>query len=267
MNIALIGAGNVAWHLAFALDNAGHYITEIYSRNPENAQALVNHFYDSAVQLDLNFADSQAELFIIATSDNALEEVVKKLVLPEGAILVHTSGTNSLEALQQYIQIYSDIAIQTGIVYPLQTFSKHTSLDYKTIPFFIEASDEVTEDLLIDVFQSVSDAVYLLDSYQRKILHISAVIACNFTNHFYSIAHDILKDEDLDFELLKPLIGETVKKALASIDPAKVQTGPARRDDWHTTSQHMAYLQSINPDWANLYRLVSENIREKHFTD
>lgn len=267
MKIALIGSGNLAWHLAFALDNAGHLITEVYSRNPANAKALVNYFYDCQVQADLNFAESNAELFIIAVTDNALEDIVKKLVLPEDAILVHTSGANSLEMLQQYIEVYSDVEIRTGIVYPLQTFSKNTDLKYNEIPFFIEASDDETEDILVSLWQTVSNYVYVLDSYRRKILHISAVFACNFTNHFYSIAHDLLEEEGMDFDLLKPLVEETVKKAMASPDPAKVQTGPARRDDWRTTSQHMAYLQSVNPDWANLYRHISENIREKHFTD
>lgn len=267
MKIALIGAGNVAWHLAFALDNAGHIITEVYSRDPENAKILVNYFYDSTVQTDLNFADSNAELFIIAAADNALEDIVKKLVLPENAILVHTSGTNSLESLEQYVEIYSDVAIQTGIIYPLQTFSKNSDLKYKEIPFFIEASDDETEDILVNLLQTISDFVYVLDSYRRKLLHISAVFACNFTNHFYSIAHDLLEEEGMSFDMLKPLIKETMKKAMETNDPSKVQTGPARRDDWRTTSQHMAYLQSVNPDWAALYRSISENIREKHFID
>lgn len=267
MKVALIGAGNLAWHLAFALDNAGHIITEIHSRNPNNAKTLVNFFYDSQVQKDLNFSESSAELFIIAASDNALEDIVKKLVLPENAILVHTSGTNSLEALQQYVEIYSDVEVRTGIIYPLQTFSKNTDLKYREIPFFVEASDDSTEDILVNLLQTVSDHVYVLDSYRRKILHISAVFACNFTNHFYSIAHDLLEEEGMTFDLLKPLVNETLSKAMQADDPSKVQTGPAKRADWRTTSQHMAYLQSINPEWANIYRNVSESIREKHFTD
>jgi predicted short-subunit dehydrogenase-like oxidoreductase (DUF2520 family) len=265
MNISFVGAGNVAWHLAQAFENAGHIIHEVYSRDPRNARKLTALLYDANLQTDLNFADSEAGLIVLAVSDDALEEVVEQLVLPEHALVVHTSGTQSLTELQRLVAIYSDVPVRTGVLYPLQTFSKAVKLDYAQVPFCVEGSEPEVEKQLLALARTVSKSVYRVSSAERRILHVAAVFACNFTNHLLSIAHDLLDREDLRFELIQPLIRETVEKALRADDPAEVQTGPARRGDWAVTARHLEYLQEQNPAWASLYRQLTESIRQRHF--
>ncbi|WP_373512263.1 Rossmann-like and DUF2520 domain-containing protein [Persicitalea sp.] len=265
MKISFIGAGNVAWHLSQAFETAGHIICEVYSRDPQHARQLTSVLYDAAIQPDLNFSESVADLIIIAASDDALESIMERVVLPEGVILANASGSRSLADLQHLVEVHSDVRVQTGVLYPLQTFTKEVSLDYTEIPFCIEATDEVTEEALVELAQTVSQNVQIGDSEERRTLHIAAVFACNFTNHLFSIAHDLLAHEQLSFDLLKPLIRETTHKALQTTDPATVQTGPARRADWAMTARHLEYLQEINPEWTAIYRIMTEDIRERHF--
>ncbi|GAB2784519.1 F420-dependent NADP oxidoreductase [Rhabdobacter roseus] len=265
MKISFVGAGNVAWHLAQAFENAGHVVNEVYSRDSQNARLLTTLLYDATIQPDLNFAESESALIVIAAADDALAGIIERIVLPDGVMLVHTSGTQSLAELQRLVGIYSDVPVRTGVLYPLQTFTKGVPLDYAQIPFCIEATDADTEQELTALARSVSTQVYRVDSEERQVLHIGAVFACNFTNHLLTIAHDLLAREQLDFTLLKPLIRETCEKALASTDPALAQTGPARRNDWSITSQHLAYLQPVSPEWTGLYRQLTESIRLRHF--
>lgn len=265
MKISFIGAGNVAWHLAQAFENAGHLIGEVYSRDPQHARQLTGMLYDATIQPDLNFSDSNADLILIAASDDALESIMQRVVLPDGVVLANTSGSRSLANLQRLVDIHSDVPVRTGVLYPLQTFTKNVELDYAQIPFCIEATDEETEELLIKLAQTVSENVLLGDSEERRTLHVAAVFACNFANHLMSIAHDLLAREKLSFDLIKPLIRETTRKALQTDDPAMVQTGPARRADWTMTARHIEYLQEIYPEWAAIYRLMTEDIRERHF--
>lgn len=267
MKISFVGAGNVAWHLAQAFENAGHIICEVYSRDPQHARQLTGLLYDTTIQPDLNFSESDAEVLLIAATDDALEGIMQRIVLPAGVILVTTSGSHSLADLQHLVEVYSDVPVRTGVLYPLQTFTKGVSLDYTQIPFCIEATEEDSEKALLKLAESVSPHVQLADTAERRTLHIAAVFACNFTNQLFSIAYDMLKGEQLPFELLKPLIQETTQKALQAADPATVQTGPARRSDWATTSRHLDYLQERNPEWAALYRLLTESIRERHFEE
>ncbi len=266
MKISFVGAGNVAWHLTQAFENAGHWICEVYSRNIQRAQELVSELYDSEVQEDLNFSESAAELIVIAVPDDALEDVMQRIVFPENVIVVNTSGTRSLADLRNLVNIHSDVYVHTGVFYPLQTFSKSVPMDYRSMPICIECTHEQIEAQLISLAQTVSDHVQRMDSDERFILHVAAVFANNFVNHLLAISHDLLAHEQLNFDLLKPIIATTVQKALDSNDPASGQTGPARRGDWNTTARHLAYLQETNPELKDIYRVMTEQIRSYHLS-
>ncbi|QMW01336.1 Rossmann-like and DUF2520 domain-containing protein [Spirosoma foliorum] len=261
MEISFIGAGNLAWHLAPALENAGHHINEVYSRQLQHSRQLVSNLYDARTHSELNFADSPSRLFVLAVSDQALEEVCSRLVLPENAIVVHTSGGQSLHSLAHWLSIYSDVPVQTGVFYALQTFTKgQPFLAFDEIPLCIEASDPTTEEILVQLGQEISDIVYLITSEERRTLHIGAVLACNFTNHLIALAHDLTTQEGLEFDLLRPIIAETFRKGLAARNPADVQTGPARRNDLTTIDAHLAYL-SNQPRVSEVYQVLTESIQ------
>lgn len=261
MEISFIGAGNVAWHLAPALENAGHHVNEVVSRQLTHARQLVSLLYDARPRTDMNVANSASRLFILTVPDDALPDVCSRLVLPENAIVVHTSGTRSLDDLNQLMQVYSDVPVRTGVFYPLQTFSRtQNPLDFEDIPLCLEASDPDTEAALVAMGQEISSIVYLVDSAERRVLHLAAVFACNFTNHLLALAQDLTTDHDLEFDLLRPLIRETFRKALAAPHPADVQTGPARRNDQKTIDTHLSMLRN-QPRLAAIYELLTESIR------
>lgn len=251
-NITFIGAGNVAWHLAQALEDAGHTIAEVYSRNMAQAQALARQLYDVRPVDSLDFAGSRAETFILAVPDGAGLAVLKDTVLPPGAAICHTSGTLPLSLLDGFAN--------RGVFYPLQTFSKNRPLNVGRVPFCIEANSRPTEEKLVALAQSISRTVYLVSSQERKVLHVGAVFACNFTNHLLAVAKDLVEAENLEFDLLKPLIEETFAKALAAASPAGVQTGPAVRGDEQTIQSHLKHL-SDKPLQQKIYRLLTESIR------
>ncbi len=264
MEISFIGAGNLAWHLAPAFENAGHHINEVYSRQLQHSRQLVSNLYDARTHSELNFADSPSRFFILTIPDDALESVCSQLVLPENAVVVHTSGARSLRSLEQWMAIYSDVPVQTGVFYPLQTFTKgQTFMIFDEIPICIEADDSVIEDTLVQLGQDISDIVYLITSDERRILHVAAVFACNFTNHLLTLAHDLTTQYGLDFDLLRPLIAETFRKGLAAANPADVQTGPARRGDLTTIETHLSYLND-QPKLSEIYQLMTESIQRKY---
>ena len=93
----------------------------------------------------------------------------------------------------------------------------------------------------------------------RAKLHAAAVYACNFTNHLWAIADDILRRETgTDLGVLRPLLEETMRKAL-TMRPADGQTGPARRGDRGVIEKHKSLLTQ---DEAQLYETLSQHIMD-----
>ena len=260
MKITCIGAGNVAYHLTLALEKVGHSIIEIYSRTKSKALHLSTMMYNAQATDSLDFADSPAELFILAVSDDALEDVCSKIVLPENAIVVHTSGTRPLDDLIRLMDIHHDLPVRCGVFYPLMTFTMGKRIEMSEVPFCIEANEKLAENQLVKIAQQMSNTVYLVSSAERQVLHVAAVFACNFTNHLLALAKEIVDSEDLEFDLLKPLIKETIKKAMVSEHPANGQTGPAIRGDQSTINKHLAYL-STNTDLTKVYQTLSNSIQ------
>lgn len=256
MNVSFIGSGNLAWHLAPALDNTDYRVVEVYSPNRLHAKALVERLYRAEVKDSLDFTSSPSRIFIIAVSDDVIMDVAREILLPEDAILVHTSGGQPLDALR-------DAATnRLGVFYPLQTFTKNKKVNFMDIPFFIESEDRQIEKILLTMAKTISGKVYSISSDERKALHVAAVFASNFTNHMLAIASDIMADNKLDFDWLKPLIVETVNKSL-SLSPAKAQTGPAKRGDLEILDKHFEFLQE-NVAVSEIYRVISQHIVDRY---
>lgn len=250
-NISIIGSGNVAWHLAPELENAGHRIIEVYSRNQQNAKKLQNRLYHAELNTGLDFSNSQSEIFMLCISDDAIEEVAQEIVLPDHAILIHTSGSQSISMLG-----YAATK-NIGVFYPLQTFTKSKRISFEDIPILIESENNDTAKVLDKIGKSISKKVLKVRTKDRIAIHIAAVFACNFTNHMFASAENILKNQGFKFDLLRPLIAETINKSL-DIGPKNTQTGPAARGDLKILDKHMAFLDGS--EYQELYRLITEKI-------
>jgi predicted short-subunit dehydrogenase-like oxidoreductase (DUF2520 family) len=256
MNVSIIGSGNLAWHLAPALDNVGFVVKEVYSRNPQHAEQLTSRLYQAEVKATLDFSTSNSSLFIIAVSDNAIKNIAQEIILPDDAVLVHTSGSQPLNELE------FSATDNIGVFYPLQTFSKQKKIDFKNTPIFIESNNEDTEEVLMLTCKSISDQVRKIASGERKALHVAAVFASNFTNHMLTISNGIMQQNGLDYEWLKPLILETIQKSLG-LNPENAQTGPAKRGDLEILDKHLEFLKE-DEAVAEIYKIVSQHIVDRY---
>ena len=255
MKISIIGTGNVGWHLAFELEEAGHTLVEVYSRDLQKAKNIASKLYDAKATDSLNFSRSKAEVFIIAVPDDVIASIASQIILPSNAVIAHTSGTRNIMELESVTQ-------SKGVFYPLQTFTKFKKVDWSMVPICVEATDEQTDQILTKIAESLSKFVYFLDAVQRKRLHLAAVFACNFTNHLLRISKEALATHDIPFEILKPLIIETVDKALIN-GPENSQTGPAVRKDIQTIQKHIDDL-IFEPQKQDIYRLMTKSIMDTY---
>ena len=252
ITISIIGAGNLATQLGNALHKEGYLISQVYSRTQKNAAVLSKKLNAKPIS-NLKKLSTDASIYIIAVKDDAVEAVAKQLKLKD-KIVVHTSGSVSINVLKNCSKNY-------GVFYPLQTFSKNKTANFKTIPVCIEASNNSTSTTLQYFAKSISGNVQKINSEQRKKIHLAAVFACNFSNHMYAIAETLLKKDKLSLDLLKPLIEETANK-IKDNKPNTVQTGPAIRKDKKTMDGHLKLL-SKEKDLQKIYTLISDSIAKK----
>jgi predicted short-subunit dehydrogenase-like oxidoreductase (DUF2520 family) len=246
IKISIIGSGNVAQHLidAFAKSNAVE-IVQVYSRTQKHISPLLD---SSKIRNDWN-ALAEADLYIIAVSDDAITSVSSQLPF-KNRLVVHTSGSAPLTSLND--------KNRAGVFYPLQTFTKGKEIDFKTIPFCLEAQLENDYKILEKVARSISDSAYAIDSHQRKALHVAAVFVNNFTNYLYQLGNEICQENHVPFDILKPLILETAEKLL-TLSPKEAQTGPAKRNDLSTIEAHESFLSNENQ--STIYKILTQSIQ------
>ena len=136
--ISFIGAGNVATHLAKTFHKAGLVIDHIYSRTLCSANSLASDVKAKAI-IDLSNLTFDADLYIVSIPDDFIEAICKEI--PNGINVVHTSGSIPLNVL-------SNLNFNnSGILYPLQTFSKEANLDLSNVPFLIESEKPIFREL------------------------------------------------------------------------------------------------------------------------
>ena len=255
-SIAIIGAGNVGYHMARALNEAGNKIIQVISQNQKSAEDIGNQYY-AQVSTDISNLLPSIDLILLTVPDQAIPEVVKDLHDFQG-IVVHTSGSVNID-------VFRELNCSYGIMYPLQTFTKGRELNFKNIPIFVEASDESVLSCLIDISKELSDSVYKLNSESRSQLHLAAVFANNFTNYMISAANDVLDFSRIPKEVLVSLLNETFEKSLDT-GPDFSQTGPAIRGDNSTIKKHLKLL-SFSPELSQVYQCLTEAIQSRYKRD
>lgn len=245
LQVVFIGAGNVASHLSTEFANAGADIVQTIRKSEE----LTGKKFAKTVQADIKHIKKDADMYVICVPDDAIAAVVKAMPAVKGDV-VHTSGSVSMNVLKKFKS--------HGVFYPLQSFTKDKKVTVNAYAICIEASSKKVAEDLMELAGGISKNAYLINTKQREVVHLGAVFANNFSNHMFAIAKDILEEEKLPFEILKPLILETAFKIVDS-DPREAQTGPAIRRDKKTLTRHETMLES---DTAKLYKLLSKDIQE-----
>jgi predicted short-subunit dehydrogenase-like oxidoreductase (DUF2520 family) len=250
-HIVLIGSGRVAWHLGKRLKAKGLPVAQVINRTKERASVLAKLL--SADHSD-NFADidPKADWLLFAVRDDAIAETAAQVAAyTPNALATHTSGATPGTVFAPFFSRY-------GVFYPLQTFSMERVPVWSKIPFCVDASNP--DDLLFlkKTAKTIGNLVYKVDDAQRAQLHVAAVFANNFSNHCFSIAEKLMEAKGLPFELLHPLLEETLAKALQD-SPAKMQTGPARRGDQESIQRHLKLLES-EPHWHKIYEEITKDI-------
>lgn len=246
--VTLIGAGNMAHWLVYAMRNAGVRISQVYSRQLSHAKALAETAGADAID---NIRDllPDSDLYVFSIKDDSYENLLQQLPF-RLSLAAHTAGSLSMRIFEPYAESY-------GILYPYQSVNKNMDFKGVMVPLCVEANDKTIENELFAFAQKLTSVVQKLDESQRMVLHRAAIFGCNFTNAMYSIAYDILREHDIDWQMIMPLLQNTMEK-VKTMNPHEAQTGPAQRGDQNVIQFHLDALH--DELLKDIYRVMTDYI-------
>jgi len=251
VKINLIGSGNIAWHLCKSLEFSNIKINEIYSRNEATAKSLADTFGLNFAPL--NFIDKNADIIIIAVNDDEIESVSNSIFTESNQIVVHTSGTTSIQVLNRHKN--------SGVLWFLESMKKDHEINYLKTPLIYHYNNELAQKTIEKLIKEISNETHILADIQRKKMHLAAVMSNNFSNHLLQLSKLYCEENKLDFKLLQPIMQSTISNAF-KYSPEKSQTGPAIRNDNVTLENHLKMLEK-DVSVAEIYKLISESIQLK----
>jgi len=252
LSVCILGLGNVGQHLASIFQDRNIPVRAFYNRTSISPTSISA---SAPLYNDIGKLTTEADIYILAVSDDAVRRVAELLpnTVKEKKIIAHTSGIHTLDIFPSEIK-------HPGVFYPLNTFSNQQSINWESTPFYI-SGDTNTSKNLRKLAHLISERVYTISDKQKSILHVAAVIANNFPNHLFAQADALLKENDLDFSHLLPLINTMVRN-LDEKSAASSQTGPAIRGDEQTISKHLELLKN-KPELHEIYKTLSKSINKK----
>jgi predicted short-subunit dehydrogenase-like oxidoreductase (DUF2520 family) len=253
LNISFAGAGRVANALCKEMYNYGYHIDLIVSET-QRTGCLLSDFCSASWSSELIFPES-TDIIFVAVPDHRLKSVLHNLKCRTGTIVVHTAGSMGLD-------IFPDHIVNKGVFYPLQTFSKERKVSFKDLPVLIETINNKSERILVSLAEAIGGKVHYMDTDHRRMVHLAAVFACNFTNHMLTGGKEVVMKAGLPFDILFPLIKETISKAIET-GPENSQTGPAVRNDQNTIEKHLELL-SFSSDLQRIYSEITRSIIKYH---
>lgn len=247
-NVTFIGSGNIAHWMAYAMHINNINVKQIYSRHLCNARALAEKYGAEAVD-DLSALKPGSDLYLFMVKDDSFDDILPQLPfrLPFAA---HTAGSLSISVFNHYADKY-------GIIYPYQSLSKSMAFDGVEVPLSVEANSKKAENELMALAQRLSGQVAVIPEQRRQVLHKAAIFGCNFTNAMYAMAYDILTENGMDWQMIMPLLQNTLEK-VKTMAPHDAQTGPAKRRDTNIIKLHADTID--DPQVREIYLLLTDYI-------
>lgn len=244
MKISFLGAGNVAWHLSQAFENAGNSVQEVFSRDPKKAKELVSYLYNARVQEHLDFSESSSEVFFVCVPESAYAQVLPELILPKYGILVLVSGTAQLAESMLLYDPLRESMNQIGIFFPVQHVLTGRKINLSNTPICVEVLVEETETTLLALAKDVSDVIYTVNSDERKKIHLATLLAGTFTQLLWNQAKELIISIDLEPQLIQGLVENYMKSFFSnhpisfSDEASKLQDGRVMIDQKALMARH-----------------------------
>jgi predicted short-subunit dehydrogenase-like oxidoreductase (DUF2520 family) len=249
--ITIIGAGRMGQGLGLALKRRGYRVLLVNRSSRDIIAPLILH------QGSLAEATSEAELILIATPDDAIEQVAAELAARGGIthdqVILHLSGLLDRRAL---LPLEASGAA-CGSFHPVQTVAEAGTAAERLKGAYVGIEGDeralVAAERLANTLRMVPVRI---PAEAKPAYHAGASFVANYTIALVGVAERLARSagvpDEVAAKLYLPLLGGAVAN-LTALGPAASLTGAVRRGDVQTIRAH---LQALGPEDRELYRAV-----------
>lgn len=262
--IFILGAGKVGTTLAIALNKAGWPILGLWSRSKETAIKCTEL---SGLKCDYNALPSQialAKVIILAVVDPAIPQVANELVeyglLSHEQTVLHCAGSKPTSIFLGHI---AHALRAMGMFHPLLAIADPPRAASRlSEAYFALEGDIEAQNVGQLIANGLKSRCISLKSRDLPLYHTAAVMASNQAIGLWYAAQQVLQQTGIEpnvaLAALLPLISSTLDN-LKSLGIPQALTGPVRRGDTQTVSDHLQALSRAVPQWLKLYKCGTES--------
>ena len=250
--VFIIGAGKVGRGLAHAFRTAGLQVLGVHARTPRDG-ATTSGPYPRIM--------NEANVVIVAVSDVALNDVCHSLAvaarekgspLTHGTIVLHTSGTESPQALEELRAAGSP----SGTFHPLAPFSTAERGASALHDGWVGIDGDPTACAAARRLAAVIGARTVnIPPGGKSMYHAAAVMASNFPVVLAALAARLLSHSGMEERAAEQVVQRLMAGAVANLEHGSardVLTGPAARGDAEAVSSHRIALR-YDPELLAVY--------------
>lgn len=247
LRLIIVGSGRAAGTLALSIAATDHDLVGVLARSRDHGLGP---------SLDWDSSLPEADIVLVAVSDDAIPEVVERLQghVDRVAVIAHLSGfvpVTSLHPLQE-----SGIAV--GGFHPLVSMPDPTAGASSLSGAFVGiGGDPLAVDTLTHLGQSFGLEPFRLEDHARPAYHAAAAAAANFVVTSLAVSDDLLASVHIDPGVLRPLVAHVVANVFDQ-GAADSLTGPIARGDVDTVIGHLTAANEVSESVGTQFRLLAE---------
>ena len=268
LRISIIGTGRVGSALTLAFVKCGLPLISFHDLIPEKIEAIQNLLTPMGISPSTSLQDMRsANIIILAVQDQAIESTARALLAPNllsaGSIVVHTSGSQTLNCLKMFRS--SDFEI--GSIHPFYAFSGGGIMltGFQDVCFGIDGSEHVRMVLNKIVSCIGGFSVHITDE-NRSLYHAAAVVASNFLPALQLAANDLMIRCGVSSTNAAKSVHRIQQSALDNLKTVALSeaiTGPLVRGDLNTVNSHIQTLSEDFPRYLPAYIALSEILTDQ----
>ncbi len=258
----VIGAGKLGRTLARLFSDAGLVtMGAIYNRKIESSRSAQTFIGAGRVISHIEeLADQPAELWMIATPDDAIRDCAEQLATLKtkdwdwkNTTIFHGSGLKTALELAALQNLGSSVAS----AHPAHSFaSPQRSLSNFSATVCTLEGDDSAITVLDGLFSGIGGLTTTLQPEAKALYHAATVMASNYLIALIGASETLLEKAGIDNALasaiLSPLMRQSLENGL-TVGAANALTGPLARGDIETLQAHLAAITETAPDLRNTY--------------